>query len=721
MRRSFSPAVVVPLLVLVGCGGRAADIAYGGQSEGTPTVTAENVYEFERAFWRMAPDDPARVTSRDALIAYRSQRSSEILERGDYAEIVGHLADLTTLLAPADIEAGRVPSELAPLARWIIENGARRGDEGRVMGALVLLGAIEGSEAHRSERDRIAEWGQSARARISNPIERYGELIQVWEQYEELAPAPEVLESLARLYVEQRNALANTLGPEQQGGRPVLSFRDLQLAPHLMRRAPLDVAAVYLRHGDLDHAIEHVRRMGGRGEMQNELVGILERARQDDDAGAHALDELARGFARARPSVTAAICRLGARRFPQDARFALCLARVAVEQSEPGRATGWYAEAVRLAPTDRATYDEALGRLSQMIEEGAMSSDIGQSRAIARHALEILDERLRRFPDDEPALTRDALLLVIGRTEMMHGNVSEARERLAASLAVTESAEAHEQLGLLFERMGDGREAARHYRRALDLVDGSVVEETARRAQLLEHLGDAFRQSGEEQNAERMYRQALELWNGLTSMVSGPRSAFIHVRRGVLASRIGALQEAEQAFVTAMEALPTWREPYAAILSHLVIAEPNVELAQRVLRRAQYQLSLEPEWKVYFALWVQAIAARAGIEPDGDVAAVFADIAEGSAWHARLAAFGRGQLSYEELLEAASNRGERAEALFYQGARLLGEGDVEGARALFREVLETEMISFYEYIMAQELLRVLPASNEPARVGAASR
>src|SRR5690606_26179354 len=124
------------------------------------------------------------------------------------------------------------------------EHGAPRGDEGRVMGALVLLAATESAEDHRAERDRIAEWGRSARARIDNPVERYGDLIQVWEQYEQLAPAPAVLATLARLYIEQRDALAAAFGPEGQGTRTAgrLSLQELRLAPLLVRRAPLDVA-----------------------------------------------------------------------------------------------------------------------------------------------------------------------------------------------------------------------------------------------------------------------------------------------------------------------------------------------------------------------------------------------------------------------------------------------------------------------------------------------
>src|SRR5690606_36050928 len=196
-------------------------------------------------------------------------------------------------------------------------------------------------------------------------------------------------------------------------------------------------------------------------------------------------------------------------RFPQDVRFPVCLGRVAIEEGEPAQATAWYAEAVRVAPGDRAVYDEALERLGQMMEEGRLAQSAPQSRVVARHALEILDERTRRWPDATTPLTREALLLSIARAELMHGAVRQARERLLASLDARETREAHEELGLLLERVGEWREAAVHYRRALDMVEGDGPEGIADRAENLEHLGDAFRQSGEQRQAERMYRQAL--------------------------------------------------------------------------------------------------------------------------------------------------------------------------------------------------------------------
>ena len=719
MRRFASLSLLVLLGVLVGCGGPSTGVQHAGNDQ-PPAVTDESFHEIETAYWRMDPEDPARVVWRDALLAHLSRGSERILAHGDYDEVIQHLARLTSFMTPDDVEAGRVPPLFGPLAHWVIEHGSPRGDEGRVMGAHLLLAAIgEDAGPHRAEHDSIAQWGRDARSGIENPIERYGDLIQVWEQHEQIAPTHDALDTLARLYIEQRDALMMAFGPEGQGSRAPgrLSFQELRLAPLLVQRAPLDVAAVYLRHGDLARAIARVERMGDQG-VEERLVAILQRAREDNLQGAEALGELAQGFVRARPSIAQAICRVGARRFREDPRFPLCLARVAIELDELGAATSWYAEAVRLAPAEREVYDEALAQLEQMMEGGLFESDVAESRSVARHALTILDERIRRWPDPEPTVRRDGILLSMGRAELGAGNVEEARRRFEASLAAHPSRDAEAQLGTLLERIGEPAEAARHYRAALDLTTETGPEGQAERAELLEHLGDAFRASGDADQAGRMYRQALGLWGEILEHVRGPRRAIIDVRRGVLHSRLGEAERAREAFTGAMEAAPSWREPYAVILAHLVVSEPDLELAQDVLRRAQYQLTLEPQWKVYFALWVQAIAARASVAPDADVVALLHEMSNGEGWSAHLAAFGEQELPYEALVSSATSAGERAEASFYQGARLLGAGDVEGARERFEQVLDSHMVTFFEYAMAQELLASLPAENGPSPVAA---
>jgi lipoprotein NlpI len=87
-----------------------------------------------------------------------------------------------------------------------------------------------------------------------------------------------------------------------------------------------------------------------------------------------------------------------------------------------------------------------------------------------------------------------------------------------------------------------------------------------------------------------------------------------------------------------------------------------------------------------------------------DVTDVLQQHQKGAAWWSKLARFGAGALAYDALLEEATTLGERAEAHFYEGARRLSVQDAPGAQALFTQVLQTQMVSFFEYSMAQELL-----------------
>ena len=162
-----------------------------------------------------------------------------------------------------------------------------------------------------------------------------------------------------------------------------------------------------------------------------------------------------------------------------------------------------------------------------------------------------------------------------------------------------------------------------------------------------------------------------------------------------------------------MSHAPQWRDVYASILAHLVSAPPDFELASSVWRRSQLQLTLPPEWKVYFTLWIQLITARAGQPPAEDHTDLLRRLGGSSNWWGKLASFGAGDLDYAGLISVASSLGEETEALYYEGSRLFIAGDRQGARDQFQRVLDTKMVSFFEYEMARKLLLAQERTSEP--------
>ena len=61
----------------------------------------------------------------------------------------------------------------------------------------------------------------------------------------------------------------------------------------------------------------------------------------------------------------------------------------------------------------------------------------------------------------------------------------------------------------------------------------------------------------------------------------------------------------------------------------------------------------------------------------------------------------------------ASSLGEETEALYYEGTRLFIAAEHEAANDQFQRVLDTKMVSFFEYEMARKLLLDQKRASEP--------
>jgi tetratricopeptide (TPR) repeat protein len=660
-----------------------------------------------RRFLRMSADDPERRELRDRLIASVLTQAQSLADVGDYEGVIAEVGRLTAFLSPADYAAGVLPKQIEPIAKYIDDRGGRLGEEGDVLAANFILQRLTRDGAYQERYDTVSTWGREARANLDTVAEQYGGLISVWTDHADLAPAPEVLDTLAGLHIEGRDAVS----AEFAEGRHRLGIG----GERQLRLAPLNVAAVYLTHGDIDSAIRHVETMDKGGELQLKLLELLRATQNNDEQGAAATFELVEGYRVARPDVAAGLCRSSLVRFPDDYRFPTCMARVAADSQRFADATAWYVIAIELSPDMIELYDEALGQLDEFIETRLTDPHPERSSALAKGAETILAERLQRWPDTEPPIAPNHLEFLIGMLEMNAGHAAEAQRRFEQSLEKDENVEALMQLGLLLERTGRPAEAEQRFRRALELSPSATLADDVRRAEILENLGNTSRAQGKTAEMEAQYNSALEAWTDARDQVDGATGAIVEMRRGVLLDNLNQHRQAVEAFENAMGYAPQWRDVYAGILAHLVSAAPDIDLAASVWRRSQLHLSLAPEWKVYFTLWIQLITARAGEPPVDEHRDLLRRLAGSSNWWGKLASFGAGELDYEGLISVASSLGERTEALYYEGSRLFIAGDHDKAREQFQRVLDTNMVSFFEFEMARKLL------GEEQRAGAKKR
>ena len=677
---------------------------------GARVQTAEPIPQAEypdeaRRFLRMPLDHPERLALRDRLIASVLSQAQSLADVGDYEGVVFEVSRLTMLLSPSDYAAGVLPKYVEPIAKHIADRGGSLGDEGYVLAANFMLERLTGDALYQRRYDAVATWGREARANLDTVSEQYAGLISVWSDHADLTPAPEVLDTLAGLHIAGRDAVS----AETDEDRHRLGIG----GERQLRLAPLNVAAVYLAHGDIKSAITKVESMGAGGELQLRLLDLMRAAQSSDETGAAATFELVEGYRVARADVAAGLCRSALVRFPQDHRFPTCMARVAADSEQFADATAWYVIAIELAPEMMELYDEALGQLDEFIKTRLADPHPERSSALARGAETILAERQARWQNSEPPIAPNELEFLIGMLEMNAGHADEAQERFEKSLEKDEDPGALSQLGLLLERTGRPDEAEQRYRRALALAPSDSLADDLQRADILENLGNTARTQGKGREMTAHYKGALRAWTEARDQVDGPTAALVELRRGVLLDNLGRHEEAVDAFENAMSHAPQWRDVYASILAHLVSAPPDFELASSVWRRSQLQLTLPPEWKVYFTLWIQLITARAGQPPAEDHTDLLRRLGGSSNWWGKLASFGAGDLDYAGLISVASSIGEETEALYYEGSRLFIAGDRQGARDQFQRVLDTKMVSFFEYEMARKLLLAHERTSEP--------
>jgi tetratricopeptide (TPR) repeat protein len=664
--------------------------------EGVQPIPRAEYPDETRRFLMMSLDDPERLELRDRLVASVLSQAQSLADVGDYEGVVLEMSRLTSFLSASEYAAGVLPKQVEPIAKYITERGGQLGDEGYVLAANFILERSTGDEIYRKQYDEIATWGRDARSNLDTVSEQYAGLISVWTDHADLTPAPEVLDTLADLHVAGRDAVA----AESVEARHRLGIG----GERQLRLAPLNVAAVYLSHGDIQSAVAKVGSMGEGGELQLRLLDLLRAAQSADEQGAAATFELVEGYRVARPDVAGGLCQSALVRFRTDYRFPTCMARVAADSEQFADATAWYVIAVGLAPERIELYDEALGQLDEFIETRLTDPHPERSSALARGAETILAERQKRWPDSTPPIAPNHLEFLIGMLEMNAGHAAEAQRRFEKSLQADENIEALMQLGLLLERTGRPAEAEKQFRRALALSPSTTLADEVRRAEILENLGNTSRAQGKNGEMKSHYKAALGAWTEARDQVEGATGAIVELRRGVLLDQLGRHEEAVDAFESAMNFAPQWRDVYAGILAHLVSGPIDIELAASVWRRSQLHLNLAPEWKVYFTLWIQFITARAGEPPVEEHRELLRSLAGSSNWWGKLASFGAGELNYASLLTVASSLGERTEAFYYEGTRLFIEGDEQGSRKQLQQVLDTNMVSFFEFEMARKLL-----------------
>jgi tetratricopeptide (TPR) repeat protein len=712
-RSPFVVALVAVEAASVGCATtHAGNLARGGPPRPVPKITNDEEFADARSDYTiLAPGRADRTAWRAALVAYLMARGQDLLaKRSDDA--VEAFRNACSLYEPEELARPDVPESMERMAERIAEVYAMRGAEEPVVLALSVQ-ASRGKTAEKRWNERL-RWIDEFEASTADGAARHGvKIIDALEKTVHVWPSPIVVDRLAALYLEQHEALVRALRRGAQGGATDLVEGQGAGAT----RTAYKLAALYLRIGRPDRATAALSKIAEQPGDDPILRGLLARAQHAKKASDPV--ELAKYFIRedvADREVAMRVCLAAADQFPQSAEIRFCAAEMAAYtmRARMPLAIELLEEGIALAPKERPPVELLVRLKFEWLRE-----HMGEERTRVDAALPEA-EKLARFIQAKQVelggkpLEPDVadLWFEIAQGYYNAGAPAEAEQNLRRSLEQRPSWKANHQLGLLRLKHGQFEEAVRAFDRALALPTRSLPEAIEVRATVLRDKGEALERDGK--TAAKGVRQtALEAWEQELALAQSPgEEARIQIERGRLCYELGRRREAIDAFEKAIDRAPQRAESYADVVAFLV-PRGHLREALDAYHRALGRPDIGEYMKVYASLWVIDLAARQK-EPPDPLAEQFLRSVDSNRWYAELARWASGRQSWQQLIDKADTPGHQAEAFFYQAQRLLLAGQETEAKSLWKRVLATHMMGFFEFEMADYYLRKGVPHKAPA-------
>lgn len=678
----------------------------------TPRITTEvsNLDAFEAAYNQlvlMDPEDRGREDHLRALFAFLLEYLDERLAESDDDEAVTALRYSISLYTPAELRTRPEFVALAERARAVYRRVAKRGDEQPAMLALAIEQRF-GDEPARSRA--LEDWKLLEGWMIENdpfaadPLRRFEQLGGALEQVASVFPSPFVTGRLADLYVA-RYEVARQARKRGHGDDPTLRWRMESTGYHLLR--------AYLRADDLEGAIASTERVPSTLETERQRRDVAEALKSRRSA--LPLLSLAEQFtpdggSDSNPTFTTQgwgivdnLSRRAVHDFPNDPYAHLTRARALHTAGLIQAAT------VHLRQTLELKEDlfEAWQLLAE-VEQGVLlrlAEDDPLAAEAHLRALERLHARAIELWADrpiQPGLPQAFYTVAEGLYQA--GEVARAESLLERSLGIEPVPNSIDLLGTIALKRSNLSQARERYENLANLAYESEVTRLQWEARARFQLGEIAARQGDAAGSSAHIRMALRHTNDLLarSGTAANSRANRYIERGKLLFLLGEVDLAMDDFGRASELAPANVKTYADPLRYVVEYGYHAQ-ARSIFRRAMAQNGISSSLKLYFSLWMKQLAVCQGLPPDAE-AQRFLVSYSGHSWGQLLAQHALGELSFETLIARAQNRGERAEAFFYEGLKRWGSGDLEGGKSMMQKVLSTEMMGFLEYDMALSYL-----------------
>lgn len=681
------------------------------------TIEDLDDYTAARNAYALLPvDDPGRPAARTKLRTYLIGYIDHALEDGQTEAAVNALEQLAGLWLAHELRSLTPDPELAAAAERAYASAAASGQERPALLAVGLaqaFGDADGRTRAEASYAQIAEWllrtdDFPTEARVVVDIDR------VLEDITAHFPSPYLVDALADVYLQRFRAAQRS--PSLSGsGDPRIPFTGYLLA------------RLYLRADDLTQAVAAMDRIEG-GEPTNDLRLSIAAAEEASRTGRspEAIDQLLREFTpqpedRLPPEIVLQswgivdnLARRSLAQFPGHAPAELARGRFLRAHNYIDAAILLYERSFtrKIRPTDREDLHRAWSELAELYQlslEAHANSSSGREDMLAR--VEGFHARANEVWPQRPVKPGIALAwMTVALAEFNTGHITEAESLMNQTLVLEPHPAALALLGTIALRRGEYDDARTHLTRLGKLSDrfGDEIDRYDWQTNSKIGLAEVELFSGHRDAGVTQLREALRQLNTLLSYpgLSAPLRAEFSLRRARVFFLLGevelAMHDTREAQQLAPERDDTISDPLMFTVVHGHLAEAT-ELLTIALGRDDMD-----ELGVYYALWVSDLAERLG-KPIPDRAREhlreFAADGSATAWQRKLARYGLGELSFDELAKLADDPRERSELYFYEGLRRWRSGSVESSLEFMRKVIEQQMMGDFEYQMAQSYLR----------------
>jgi cellulose synthase operon protein C len=625
------------------------------------------------------------------------------------AMVLVRAGELTTeMLGPRGYQALRAASE----------EFARRGDEGRARAMyemLVRLAPDKEKADIKAHLAAIAKWTRDTSG--GGVMQIAGALETAAVTRHLLEPSKEARdEAVARTTEFVEKALA-VRAARRARGQPISREEGME-AVRALETGTTVLAAIHIRNADAPGALAAIDKSNLRDITRPELLRALEAV--VDQPRSEEWLELARllqpppqqrrmpmeeeDFGRDADLLRIAAFSAASEAYRLDAtspEAASFVAAMLVELGMGEAAPAVLTDAVKAQKDPRIV---ALGMALTMQAMGrALDAEEPQAvRRTFRAAAPVLAAADAKKAKVQPGPAR--VYGMMGEIEIREGRLDEARKLLTAAAERETSGAVLFSIARLDRHAGQAKTALERLATALKTED--VLKDPALRGEVLLLTSDITREQGDAAAARKPLGDALRDLAKARSAAEGDERARVERLIARVLDRFGAGKSAQKALERAFEAAPRDKRQAAATIGQLVgraFVSGDLEAARDALDRG-LAAELPREDLVYYALWVRLLERRQKARGDGSAERVLSQATEDTRWIGKVAAYGTGKMTVEQLVAAAQTPPQKTEALFYHAMEKRISGDAEGSDKTLQQVVGSPGLDLMEVALARELL-----------------